>query len=219
MRADISVVASVARKFAELKFASIIVKEELINDDIIVLDRILQAPYTHEPLLVKLVQNYTKKKGVHLLGISKSCELHTTTGISLLGSIATLARNNDISGMWYYPVAAISSNDHKAMILIVKLNPMANRIFRLEIFDEKPEFGKEIPEIILSNLALNSTDLSFPGYPYGLIKVDALSRVRSKEIERYKLLFLSEIAKQRKWEKIAKHIYASDAHDILNMMW
>lgn len=218
-RADISVVASVARKFCELNFASVIVKEELTNNNIVVLDRILQAPYTNEPIYMKKIQHYAQKNNVYLMGLSKSCELHTTTGISLLGAIAKMAKDKKIKGMWYYTIAAISSNDHKALILVVKLHPLANRIFRLEIFFEKPNLEIEIPEVVLKNLALNSTDLSFPGYPYGLIKVDALARVRNKEIERYRLLFLSEIAKQKKWEKIAKHIYASDAHDILNVMW
>ncbi|MCE7743625.1 MAG: DNA double-strand break repair nuclease NurA [Candidatus Heimdallarchaeota archaeon] len=218
-RADISVVASVARKFSELNFASEVVKKELTNNNIVVLDRILQTPYTNEPIYIKKLQHYAQKNNVHLLGLSKSCELHTTTGISLLGAIAKLAKNKKINGMWYYPVAAISSNDHKAMILIVKLHPMAKRIFRLEIFFEKPNLEIKIPEEVLSNLALNSTDLSFPGYPYGLIKVDALARVRNREMERYRLLFLSEIAKQKKWEKVSKYIYASDAHDILNAMW
>jgi len=218
-RADISVVASVARKFTELKFASEVVKEELDNENIIVLDRILQTPYTNESLYIKKIQHYAQKNNVYLLGLSKSCELHTTTGISLMGAVAKIAKTKKIGGMWYYPIAAISSNDHKAVILIVKLHPTANRIFRLELFFENPDLQIEIPENVLSNLSLNSTDLSFPGYPYGLIKVDALARVRNKEIERYRLLFLSEIARQKKWEKMAKHIYASDAHDILNLMW
>jgi hypothetical protein len=155
---------------------------------------------------------------VHFVGLSKTCELYTTTALSLTGAIRKLATDNGVSGMWYYPVASISSPDHKAIVLMVKLHPNAGRIFRFEIFSENPDLDDEIPEKALAYLSDNCSDLSFPGYPYGLIDADVFARVREDEVERYQLLLLSEISKQGKWEKFSRHIQASDAHDILNML-
>lgn len=217
-RADISRVASVARRFAEWELASHVVKEELGEENMLVVDGTLQAPYTNEPMYVEKIQRYAVHKKVHFVGLSKTCELYTTTGLSLVGAIRKLATDNGMSGMWYYPVASISSPDHKARMLMVKLHPSSERIFRFEIFSKDPGINGEILERVLKCLSHNSCDISFPGYPYGLIDADLFARVREDEVERYQLLLLSEISKQGKWEKFARHIQASDAHDILNML-
>jgi len=217
-RADISRVASVARRFAEWKFASHVMKEELEEENMLVVDGTLQAPYTNEPKYVEKIQRLALHKNVHFAGLSKTCELHTTTGLSLAGAVRKLASENSVSGIWYYLVASISSPDHKAILLMVKLHPNAERIFRFEIFSEDPDINGEIPERALEWLSYNSSDISFPGYPYGLIDADMFARVREDEVEGYQLLLLSEISKQGKWEKFARHIQASDTHDILNML-
>jgi hypothetical protein len=217
-RADISRVASVARRFAEWEFASHVVKEELEEENMLVVDGTLQAPYTNEPKYVEKIQKQALHKKVHFVGLSKTCELHTTTGLSLVGAIRKLAVDNGVSGIWYYPIASISSPDHKATLLMVKLQPNAERIFRFEIFSKDPDINGEIPERALEWLSYNSSDISFPGYPYGLIDADMFARVREDEVEGYQLLLLSEISKQGKWEKFARHIQASDAHDVLNML-
>jgi len=217
-RADISRVASVARRFAEWKFASHIIEEELEEKNVLVVDGTLQAPYTNEPKYVERIQRFAEQKGVYFTGLSKSCELYTTTGLSLIGAIKKLAINNNLSGVWYYPVASISSIDHKAIVLIVKLHSNAERIFRFEVFSKEPDIENEIPEEAIAWLSENSRDTSFPGYPYGLIDADAFARVRNDEVERYRLILLSEISKQGKWEKFARHIQASDAHSVLNML-
>lgn len=217
-RADISRVASVARRFAEWEFASHVVKKELEEENMLVVDGTLQAPYTNEPKYVEKIQRQVMHKKVHFVGLSKTCELHTTTGLSLVGAIRKLAADNGISGIWYHPIASISSPDHKAIVLMVKLHPNAERIFRFEIFSKDPDINGQIPERTLGQLSDNSSDISFPGYPYGLIDADMFARVREDEVEGYQLLLLSEISKQGKWEKFARHIQASDAHDVLNML-
>ena len=217
-RADISRVASLSRRFAEWEFASHIVSKELDEDDILVVDGTLQAPHTNEGKYVEKIQKHALKKGVYFTGLSKACELHTTTGLSLIGAIRKLAMDNGISGMWYFPIASISSPDHKAIMLAVKLHPKADRVFRFEVFAEEPSIGDERVEKVLQQLSSNASDISFPGYPYGLIDADMFARVREDEVERYQMMLFSEISKQGKWEKFLRHIQATDTHDILNML-
>jgi hypothetical protein len=71
---------------------------------------------------------------------------------------------------------------------------------------------------VFAQLAKNSQDMCFPGYPYGLIDADRFARVREGEVQNFQVLLLSEISKRGKWKKFAQHIRASDAHEILNIL-
>jgi hypothetical protein len=72
----------------------------------------------------------------------------------------------------------------------------------------------EINEIF-SQISKNSRDLTFPGYPYGLIDADRFARISEEEAKGYKVMFLSQIAKNNKADSFAS-VHAIDAHDILN---
>ena len=71
---------------------------------------------------------------------------------------------------------------------------------------------------VFSELAANSRDLSFPGYPYGLVDADELARVRRNEKEALKALFASALAEKGSWERVRSHLSAVDAHDILDQI-
>jgi hypothetical protein len=90
-------------------------------------------------------------------------------------------------------------------------------VFRYEISNEqvKRMSESELNEVIYC-LVANSIDISFPGYPYGLIDADDNARVRNNETEMYKMMILSEISKLGSWGKFVRHIRSSDSHDILN---
>ena len=70
--------------------------------------------------------------------------------------------------------------------------------------------------MIIANLAQNSNALSFPGFPYGLIKVDQLSRVGVREMEPQKIQILSEFDTDVYKKYILPRIRSIDAHDLLN---
>lgn len=220
MRADISRVASIARRFAEWTYATHVVKRELEEGDVIVLDGTLQTAFTNEAIYSNKLYEIAKSRNIIVTGLSKTSGLFTNTGLSLLGAISKLAEDSKIPHpLWYFPIAEVTSTDHNAFILVMKLNSKAEYIFRYEIYRE--QFLKlndnEINEI-LSQLAENSQDVSFPGYPYGLVDADCFARVATGEIEGYKALLLSEISKRGKWKKFARHIRTVDAHTILNML-
>jgi hypothetical protein len=218
-RADISRVASIARVFAEWQLALAIVQDELTNGDILVLDRTLQTTFKNESKYLYQLVREAKKRGVIVSGLSKTCALFTDKGLSLMGALSKLAEDSDMQGEWYFPVAEFNTLDHNAIFIVVKLNPESNSIFRYEIQREQYN-NLSIREIqgIMYQLAKNSSDVTFPGYPYGLIDADRFARVSFQEVEYYKTLVLSQLLSKGSWEKISRHVRGKDAHDVLNTL-
>ncbi|MCW3975717.1 MAG: DNA double-strand break repair nuclease NurA [Candidatus Bathyarchaeota archaeon] len=218
-RADIGRVASIARRFAEWQFANILIENEMEYGDVLVLDGTLQSAFTNERKYLERLYESARKKGVVITGLSKTSSLFTTTGLSLLGAVNELAEEKTISREWYYIVAESQSVDHNVVIFFLKLNKASERIFRYEVQREKfyNLSDNELVEI-MTLLVKNSSDATFPGYPYGLIDVDRLARVSYDEIEYYRGMILSQMNELGKWRKFSRHIYASDAHSILNIL-
>jgi hypothetical protein len=193
---------------------------ELDEGDVLVLDGSLQTAFTNESKYSSILYDIAKKRGVIVSGLSKTSSLFTTTGLSLIGAMNKLAEDSALPhALWYFLVAEALSMDHNAAIFVVKLSPKAERIFRYEIYREQfSRLDKDELNSIIDLLTKNSQDISFPGYPYGLIDADKYARVSNDEVECYQALLLSEISKQGKWPKFSRHIHAMDAHSILNMI-
>lgn len=219
-RADIARVASIARKFAEWEYAFHVVGKGMEEDDVLVIDGTLQTGFTNELKYASKVHRAANSSGVILTGLSKTSHLFTTTGLSLLGAVNKFAYDCSIPfDSWYIPIAEVATTDHNAVICIVKLHSMGNHVFRFEISrDQFKQLGKDGVDEILGQLATNSQDVSFPGYPYGLVDADRFARVSTHEIESYQAILLSEISKMGNWPKFSRHVSASDAHNILNML-
>jgi len=221
MRADISRVASIGRRFAEWSFSRSVVEEELDEGDVLVCDGALRAAFTNESRYLNECFDSAERSGVVFSGLSKSSRLFTDTGLSLLGALRSLIEGSDLSyDLWFYhPVVRISSPDHRAALFIVKLHPRAEHVFRYEIYREQAEAlsGDDLNEV-LSGLSENSKDISLPGYPYGLVDADYYARVRNSELERYRMILLSELSRQGKWDKFERYIHATDTHQILNRL-
>lgn len=219
-RADISRVASIARRFAEWRFSRHIVENELENGDVLVMDGTLRTAFINEADYAKEAYKVAKEKSIIYSGLSKTSRLFTTTGLSLLGAVRKLAQDSKAGPLWYYyPIANSLSPEHEAAFFIVKLHEQAQRVFRYEIYGEQAKSltPEEINEV-LCQLYVNSCDVSFPGYPYGLIDADANSRVRYDELETYRVMLLSEVSKAGSWSKFSRHMQSEDAHSILNML-
>jgi hypothetical protein len=219
-RADITRVASIARRFAEWEYAKHIIKNELDSGDVIVMDGTLRTMFKNESKYANEAYEAAKRKGVVYSGLSKTSRLFTDTGLSLLGAVRKMATDTGVGPTWYYyPVAKSLSPEHQGTIIIVKLNEQSERVFNYELYAEQFEKmdNEEINEI-LSQLCINSCDASFPGYPYGLIDADDKARVRREDVQIYKVLLLSEVSKLGSWPKFSRHIQSTDAHDVLNML-
>lgn len=218
-RADIQHVASIARRFAEWEFTRHIIKKELEKGDMIVHDGSLQTSLTNEYKYLAQAVEATIEKGVFFAGISKTSTLFTTTGLSLLGAVQKLAEEYAVRGSWYLPIAKVANVLHNAFIYVIKLHESARYVFRYEIYGEQAKkMGEEDLSKVTSALASNSKDISFPGYPYGLIDADSFARVSGDEIDSYRVPLMSEISQRGKWKKISRHICSSDAHGILDLL-
>ena len=219
-RADIARVASIARRFAEWEFAKHVVMKEIDEGDVLVMDGTLRTAFPNESKYARAAYDAAKGKGILYTGMSKTSRLFTTTGLSLMGALRKLAEDNKISSIWYYyPVAESLSPEHEAAIFIFKLNGQSQRVFRYEIQAEQSKaLDSERMNEIFSQLSINASDLSFPGYPYGLIDADDNARVRYEELEAYRVMLLSEISKLGSSSKFLRHMESIDTHGVLNLL-
>jgi len=218
-RADIRHVASVARRFAEWEFTKHVIENELEKGDMIVHDGSLQTSLTNEYKYLDRAVEAALTKGVVFAGISKTSTLFTTTGLSLLGAVQQLAEDYGVKGPWCLPIAKVANILHNAFIYVVKLHENAKYVFRYEIYGEQAKKMSDDELCAVSSaLVSNSKDISFPGYPYGLIDADRFARVGGEEIDAYRVPLLSEISKRGKWKKISRHICSGDAHGVLDVL-
>jgi hypothetical protein len=218
-RADIKHVASVARRFAEWEFARHVIENELEEGDMIVHDGSLQTSLTNEHLYMERAFEKAVDKGVIFAGISKTSTLFTTTGLSLLGAVQKLAEDYNVKGPWCLPIARVANVLHNAFIYVVKLHESAKYVFRYEIYGEQARrMSEEDFCTVASALASNSKDISFPGYPYGLIDADSFARVSGDEVDKYEVPLVSEISKLGRWKKVSRHICSGDAHSVLDVL-
>ena len=219
-RADVRHVGSITRRFAEWQCAKQILENELDQKDILVMDGTLWTGFPNESKHARAAYAAANEKGILCSGLSKTSRLLTTTGISLSGAVRRLASDNEVGPVWYYyPIADSLSTDHQATIFLLKLNEQSQRVFRYEIHSgQAKSLNPEELNQVFSELSINASDLSFPGYPYGLIDADDNARVRFEELETYRVLVLSEISKLGSAAKFIRHMQSIDAHDVLNSL-
>ena len=206
VRANISNVSNVIRKFSEIKTAINII-DNLNNSDIIVLDGSLQCTFTKEKKYFEELYMKAEEKNIIVCGLSKTTTLMTDRG----NSIANALNKFDIDGKWFYhPVVDVKASNHKAEMAFVKLHEKSKYIFRFEIYKEQKQFINNVLRIISNNC----NDPVFMGYPYGLIEADKNARVSNNEKNMLLTLFSTKFGKD--WEKIKESLSSIDAHEILD---
>lgn len=213
-------ISSMARRFAEWTIAEHVIDEELEDGDIIVKDGSLQTSHVNENKYVEQVYNKAKKKGVIFTGLSKTCRLTTNTGYSLIASVDKFAKENDVQyPEWcYFPIAMSKKGaDHRAVIMVVKLNRDASTSFRFEILkDQADNMSKKELMDVVSSIAEYSRDITIPGYPYGLFDAHVWARVRNEDLSNYQIILDSELAKTDAYEDFNTRIKAVSMHDKLD---
>jgi NurA domain len=215
-RPDLARVASIARRFAEWKMAIEAVKNELSAGDILVIDGSLQEAFQNESKYTGELYDLAESKGIIICGLSKTSRLYTDSGASLLGAVKQISNQVDFE-RWFIKVGT-QRKDDRGLIMVVKLHPNSEFVFRLEILQNQLE--KMTPDelnSILSALSSNSSDLSMIGYPYGLIDADAYSRVKFNELSFYKDIILSYLSKETNWKQVIDHTVAIRGHYDLNL--
>jgi hypothetical protein len=218
-RLDISVVGAAARRFSEWLVISGLIDSELAAGDIAVRDGTLQTAVRHEAQAASRAFSAAVRKDVVLAALAKTSQLLTSSGVSLLAAVEELSRQSELGGgRWFYhPLVKNDHPEHRAEIYACRLHPQASHVFRLEILRDQAQ-GMSAQEVsdVMCELAANSRDLSFPGYPFGLVDADEMARVRQSEKEALAAIFASALAEKGCWEAVRRHLGATDAHDILD---
>jgi hypothetical protein len=218
-RLDISVVGAAARRFSEWLVLSELIDKELEAGDIAVRDGTLQTAVRHEVQAASRAFSAAVRKGAFLTALAKTSQLLTSSGLSLLAAVEELSRQCELGGgSWFYhPLVKNDHPEHRAEIYACRLHPGARHVFRLEILRDQAQHMTS-PEVmdVIAELAANSRDLSFPGYPFGLVDADETARVRRSEKEALAAILASALAENGCWKTVQRHISTTDAHDILD---
>ena len=217
---NIEVFGGIAMRFAEWTYANKFILNELDEGSIFVRDGSLQTGYTGETILAEKLYNTAIKKGVIVSGLSKTCRLITQNGNSLNSLINYIGNRKFPSSAWYYhPIYRITKAQEKADLYFVKLNKNSAYSFRFDILlDQARNMSEDQCELIISNIANNSNDLSYPGYPYGLIKADQLAAVSINELEPQKIQLIAEFDEEDYKKYILPRLRSVNAHDLLNII-
>jgi hypothetical protein len=183
-------------------------------------DGSLQSGYTGENEIAEKLYRTAINRGVTVTGLSKTCRLITQTGNSLNSLVHYLGNKKFPEKAWYYhPVYRITKAQEKADLYFVKLHKNSYYSFRFDILlDQAKKMSDVQREIIISNIANNSNDLSYPGYPYGLIKADQLAAVSLKELEPQKIQLIAEFNQEDYNEFILPRLRSVNAHDLLDII-
>ncbi|MFX1575454.1 MAG: DNA double-strand break repair nuclease NurA [Promethearchaeota archaeon] len=217
---NIDIFGGIAMRFAEWTYANKFISDELDEGSIFVRDGSLQSGYTGENEIAESVYKTAINKGVIVTGLSKTCRLITQTGNSLNSLVHYMGNKKFPDSAWYYhPVYRITKAQEQADLYFVKLHKNSYYSFRFDILlNQAEKMSKHLREIIISNLANNSNDLSYPGYPYGLIKADQLAAVRLNELEPQKIQLIAEFNQEDYNKFILPRLRSVNAHDLLNII-
>ncbi|MFP4656942.1 MAG: DNA double-strand break repair nuclease NurA, partial [Candidatus Woesearchaeota archaeon] len=203
---SISRFTSMILRFAELEFAEEMTKRA--EKSILLLDGSLQATHTDEHKKMHSLISSCMEREILLIGFPKTTSMLTDTGQDITFSLRRLeSRSKMRDKMWFYgPVLSYHDETFNADIIYAKLHKSAKKIFRIEICNK---FEMVDLHKVLGDLASISADPVFLGYPYGLIKVDAIARVTNNERLQLRTRFMNKVA----LEDIES---SSDAHSILD---
>ncbi len=203
-RAPLSLTADIARRFLELEEARTMC--ERFPNSLIVLDGSLKPNYPNEEKFLNKLFKSAEENGCSVCSVVKTTNTLTN---KLLPLTYVLDKKSNKELWFYFPIIENNNKEHKAEILFAKLNKKSKFVFKIEIYEGNINLMKEI----ISTLAYYSADVSFPGYPYGLIDADRFARISNDEKNVLRLK-LSHI--------IPKHLRISEnnnlAHDLLNKL-
>ncbi len=196
-------VAEKVRKLSELAAARKAASMLRGENKFVILDGTLETFGSEEKKEMEALRAEVAVRNVKLGAVAKTCSLLTDKGESLIDEIAKTAQ-----GTGCVQIAEGKNESHHAEISVAKLNSSASYLFRVEAADSLKE--------IVSAMVLQSNDVAFPGYPYGLVMADKFARVSEAETELLKAktraTATGEIMQMLAAEK------ALDAHNVLDSM-
>ncbi len=216
-RPQIDRVASQARRFAEWTLVQNVIQHELEAGDIILMDGSLAANGPNEGPVARKALASAESKGVVLASLAKTSRAITTTGFPLVYAVGAIGDSLDLD-RWVVQVAESSGVQHFASIFVTRLHPRAITPYRFEVYKKINDTLSPAQRLdIFAQVAHQSKDISFAGYPYGLQVADHEARVRFQEIEPYKTWLTAELALDpTRMAKVSRDLNALHSHETLN---
>ena len=206
-RVSISRMGDLVRRFLELWFAAELTNE--FKDSIFVLDGTLKPFFPNEVDFLNRLFDSALRNNVLISALAKTSTIMTNKNLPLSFVLNKLSSSVDFKSWFYHPIVLNKNEDHKAEIFFVKLNDSSRYVFRFEIFNKQLSCAEEV----ISTLAFYSSDVSFPGYPYGLIDADRFARISKDESSVLRLRLLSLLSRS-----VRESESSLNAHDVLDRM-
>ncbi len=175
-------IIDLARRLAELQLTIDLQSTYTEQSNIFVLDGTLTPSYPFE-------LEYIKRLSATTCSIAKSSTLLTTTN----ESINVFLKKHGPTQPWTYSITPT--------LHFTKLHEKSNHIFRAEGAIEH-----------ICKLSVVSNDATFPGYPYGLIKIDQLARITNEE----KRILTTKFLSHKDAKIITTLLTTQDSHSILD---
>lgn len=208
-------IRSLSRSLGEWRMARHAV-QMLGDGDILVMDGSLTTPSSTESKYAKELYGAAQERGVVVCALAKTSRLLTRNGEPLLDRVHQISSSTG-HRMWCIDVAERISAHDQGYVMAVKLHPNAPFPFRFEMLREQFEDMSDVQKgHILSSLAANSCDISFLGYPYGLVDADRYAQVRNREVSMYRALLESRLRLGGDLGGILQGLHAYGAHERLN---
>jgi len=201
------------RRLFETKLAKSMA-ESLKQNSIVVLDGTLEANHFDEERAIESLYAACSKNNISICGLSKTSKILTKDAYSIPEKVSSLLEmhGTEAGRIGYVKIADSSSSEHQASIYFAKMHEKSSYVFRIDAWN-----NNHMPAgNIISCLSANSGDLSFPGYPYGLIHADRFARISNNEKQYFKTLFMSRAGKE--WNGIMKQVSLISAHSVLDSM-
>ncbi|MBI2565206.1 hypothetical protein HYV79_04445 [Candidatus Woesearchaeota archaeon] len=161
-----------------------------LSRGIVIRDGDLISEQDFEKNIFDLLYKFAEEKNTVIAGLAKTCTLTTNTGTPCTVALQKITK----LPIWVYKTNTITN--------FVKLNKHSKYVFRIDC--------NKLSEELLSVLVHHAKDISFPGYPYGLIEADKFARVTEQECKQEKLLILAKHE-----ELLEPYLNTINAHDLL----
>ena len=188
----------------------------LEDGDILVMDGSLTTLDRIESKYAQDLYVAARDRGVTVCALAKTSRLLTKNGEPLLDRVHQISSSTG-HRMWCIDVAEQISSHDQGYVMAVKLHPNAPFPFRFEILREQfREMDDARKGRILSSLAANSCDVSFLGYPYGLVDADRYAQVRHGDVSMYRAMLESRLRLGGDLSGILQSMRAYGAHEHLN---
>lgn len=208
-------IPSLSRSLGEWRMARAAV-QALESGDILVMDGSLTTLDRIESRYAQDLYRSAQDRGVVVCALAKTSRLLTRGGEPLLDRVHEISAGTG-HGMWCIEVAEQVSSHDRGFVMAVKLHPNAVFPFRFEILREQfLEMDNAEKDRILSSMAANSCDVSFLGYPYGLVDADRYAQVRNSDVAMYRALLESRLRMDGDLAGILRSMRAYGAHERLN---